>query len=94
MAMKLVKPKVKNVHWGIALLAAIVLDLLDFAGVGLIPGIGDVFDLIAIAILFKLIGPLALIGFAELIPVAVTDALPIFTVIVILAWLFKDKKVM
>lgn len=90
--MQLVKAKVQNTHFGIALLVGIVSDLLDAAGVGLVPGIGDVFDLITMGILYKLLGPIALLGAVELLPVAVTDALPMFTITVILAWLYKGRK--
>ena len=90
MALKLVKPKVKNTHWGLALLVAIVLDVLDWAVIGSIPIYGDVFDLIGMGILFRLLGPLGLIGAIELVPVV--DVLPMFTISVILAWLYADSK--
>jgi|GEM_PF-3397847 len=89
--MTLVKPKVKNIHWGLALLVGLIFDIVDWLGVGLIPGVGDVFDLIAVGVLFKLVGPIALFGAVELLPVAVTDALPVFTVTVIVAWLYNGS---
>jgi hypothetical protein len=69
-------------RWRLALLIAIVLDVLDFAG-GFIPGFGDVLDIFGVIVLFTLIGLNSLIGLAELIPMV--DFLPLNIVAVISA---------
>ena len=86
--MQLVTAK-KNTHFGLAFLVAIVMDALDWAVIGSIPGYGDIFDLIAIGVLYKLIGPVALFGAVEFIPLE--DPVPTYTIIVIVAWLYKGS---
>lgn len=64
------KPKMgANTKFVVALATATVFDVLDVFGVGEIPVVCDVADLIAMALLFPLIGTYALIAAVDLVPV-------------------------
>lgn len=86
--LQLVKKKIGGMSWGIAAVVALVADMLDYAIIGAIPIYGDIFDVIVIGILYKLIGPIAMFGIIELIPVA-GDFVPTYLIIVVVAWLYK-----
>jgi hypothetical protein len=73
-----------NARFYLALFIAILLDLFDFLIVGLIPGLGDIADIIGIAVLFPLIGPASLLGVFEFIPI-IGDLSPTFVVAVLLS---------
>ncbi|MEM1949381.1 MAG: hypothetical protein QXY50_02815 [Candidatus Caldarchaeum sp.] len=55
----------------------VLLDLLDWIGVGLIPLLADIADLVGVAYFYRLLGPAALAGLLELVPLL--DTLPTFT---------------
>jgi len=73
-----------NSKFVIALAIAFVLDLADWLIVGLIPIAGDLADVAGILILLPLIGPMALLGIVEFIPV-LGDLSPSFLVAVFLS---------
>lgn len=87
MALQLVR---KKPQFGYAIIAALIFDVLDYAVIGAIPVYGDVADLVATGILYKFIGAAAIVGLVELIPFA-GDFIPTYTLIVILAWLYKGS---
>ena len=62
--------KLKN--RGLVYGAAIVLDGIDYVGVGFVTILGDVIDIISIPIMYKLLGNnlLAVLGAVELVPLA------------------------
>ncbi len=64
-------------HWAILLGIAVVSDLIDYAGIGAVPGIGDILDLLTVGILFPYVGIESGIGLIELVPGA--DFLPTYT---------------
>jgi len=64
----------------IALIIAIISDLLDYFGAGL-PIVGDIVDLITVALLYPLIGKASLPGFLEFIPGV--DIFPTYTLLAI-----------
>ena len=66
-----------------ALAIALFSDGVDLVLVGLIPGIGDVLDLLTIALLYRFLGLYTLGGLAELIPVV--DIFPTYTALVLAA---------
>ena len=70
---------------------ALIMDALDYllAPLFLLPGYGDIFDAIGIAILFKFVGPVALAGAFEFIPIE--DPMPTYTLIVLAAFAYKLK---
>ena len=82
-----------NWKFWIALFIAVLLDLADWGIVGLIPFLGDIFDIIGIALLFPFIGVYALLGAVEFIPI-LGDLAPSFTVAVILSRTGILKKMM
>jgi len=82
-----------NWKFWIALFIAVLLDLADWGIVGLIPILGDVFDIIGIAILFPFIGVYSLLGVVEFIPI-LGDLTPSFTIAVILSRTNILKKMM
>jgi len=53
---------------------------MDFLIVGLIPGLGEVFDIVPAVYFYRVLGPVGLTGLVELIPIGVVDILPIWTV--------------
>tara|TARA_Y100000310_G_C20317145_1_gene638967 strand:+ start:192 stop:446 length:255 start_codon:yes stop_codon:yes gene_type:complete len=62
-------------------------DFMDFILMGLIPGIGDIIDIGVMVInwsVFKL-GPVTLLSSVELLPVGVTDLMPVHTATVFAA---------
>jgi len=77
-----------NNFW-FALVVALVLDAVDYV-VGWIPIFGDVLDVFGVVILYKLIGPVAVLGIAELVPAL--DFLPIFTGAVVISKLMRKKQ--
>lgn len=78
--------------FGLSLFIALALDIGDFllAPIFMIPILGDVVDILGIMILTFLVGPTALLGVLELVPI-IGDALPCFTAAVVLSRLFGKK---
>ncbi len=72
--------------WVYAYAVALLSDLLDYAVFFIfdIPIIGDIFDLVAVALLAPVIGKYALIGLFELVPV-IGDLAPSHTIAVAMA---------
>lgn len=66
--------------------ASIVADILDFAVIGQVPGIGHLLDVPVFILHFLAGGPKALLTLLELIPFV--GSLPIFSY---LAWRYKSK---
>ncbi len=77
---------IKN-FW-VALIIALVLDAIDYV-VGWIPILGDALDVFGIVVLYMMIGPIAILGAAELIPAL--DFLPIFTGTVVLSKIMRRE---
>lgn len=71
------------------ILIGFLFDLPDFLGFGLIPGLGDVFDLIGVAYFYSIIGKESLLGLIEIFLAA--DVIPTFTLLGIYAT-FQDKR--
>ena len=63
-------------------------DVIDFLGLGLIPIVGDVLDVVAALYFYKFVGIVGLTGLIELIPLA--DILPTWTMLGTYA-AFKEK---
>jgi len=76
----------ENMRWPYAFTVAAIADVLDFVLIHLfgLPIVGDLGDLITMALLFPAIGKYALIGAAEFVPV-IGDLLPMHTASVIAA---------
>jgi hypothetical protein len=89
--LQLINKKIPQLYWIIALLVALGADGIDYALIGAIPLYGDIFDIIVMGILFRLIGYIALAGIIELIPVG-GDFVPTYALIVIIAWLYTGSK--
>lgn len=74
--------------WGIAIVAAVGNDIIDYTGAGMIPLAGDVIDIISTAALYPVAGPMIdLLTLSELIPGI--DALPVHTAALVAAYLWK-----
>ncbi|MEM4301545.1 MAG: hypothetical protein QXQ70_03125 [Candidatus Caldarchaeum sp.] len=73
-----------------AILVGGVLDILDWLGAGMVPVIGDVIDLVGIAYFWRLLGPMALVGLIELVPVL--DIAPTWTALGFLAYMRGEMK--
>lgn len=69
--------------------AGLLLDVFDWLLVGAVPVLGDVVDLIGIAYFWKHLGPMALVGLLELVPLL--DGLPTFTALGVLTYLREDR---
>lgn len=76
----------ENLKWIYAYLVAVIADLCDYILFFIfdIPVLGDIIDLITVALLAPAIGKYALLGLFELVPIA-GDLVPSFTIAVILA---------
>lgn len=78
---KKLRPFILNVI--LALMIAVPMDIMDYIAVLYsIPALLQVSDVLAVVVLFKLLGPIALLGFADLLPVL--GLWPTWTTIVIL----------
>jgi len=73
----------------LALVIAGFFDILDYLVVGAIPLAGDILDALAIILLFPLIGPYALIGAVEFVPIL--DLLP-SNIASVVAWKLTQQK--
>ena len=78
------------VNWLYAFLVAGISDAIDFIG-GFIPIIGDGIDILTTFLLYRIIGFNAFIGVGELLPIVVSDLLPLHTGSVMIAYLRNRK---
>ena len=78
-----------NKNFWVAFIVALVLDGLDYVG-GWLPIVGDVLDVFGVIVLYKLIGPVAVLGIAELVPAL--DFLPVFTGTVVISKLMEKRR--
>ena len=67
----------------------VAFDAIDFLGIGLIPIVGDVIDVVAALYFYKFVGLVGLTGLVELIPLV--DILPTWTALGIYAAI-KEKR--
>ena len=67
----------------------VAFDVIDFLGIGLIPILGDVVDVIGALYFYRFVGVLGLAGLVEIIPLF--DILPTFTALGIYAAI-KEKR--
>ena len=72
-------------EWVFLFVLSALLDVLDYLAVGLVPVAGDVIDIMGTAVLFYLMGPLGLVGLAELMPLF--DVVPTYLALTALAYL-------
>lgn len=72
-----------NVRFLLALGIAVIADIADIIFLAWLPIVGDILDVMALALLFLLIGKAAVIGLVELVPFA--DFLPMHSVAVIMS---------
>lgn len=80
-----------DLRWKASFGLALLNDILDLAGIGAIPVIGDIFDLITSALLWKTLGTsYTLPTLIEFIPGA--DFLPIYTATVSLAYYRREYR--
>lgn len=78
-------------HWKIAYAAALFNDLLDIAGIGSIPIIGDIIDLATSTVFWKILGRnYTLPTLLEFIPGV--DILPIYTATATYAYLQREEQ--
>ena len=75
-------------HW-LHITVGFALDVIDFLGIGLIPILGDVVDVIGALYFYRFVGVLSLAGLVEIIPLF--DILPTFTALGIYAAI-KEKR--
>jgi len=68
----------------------LLLDSVDWLGFGAIPVIGDIIDLVGVAYFWRVLGPIALAGLIELIPVA--DILPTYTALGVYAYMRGGRR--
>jgi len=59
------------------IIVGLLLDIFDWLGMGLIPVLADIVDLIGVAYFYRVLGPVSLAGLIELVPML--DTLPTFT---------------
>ncbi|MEM1944083.1 MAG: hypothetical protein QXJ55_08105 [Candidatus Caldarchaeum sp.] len=71
------------------IVAGVLLDLFDWLLIGSVPVLGDAVDLIGVAYFWRQLGPAALAGLLELVPLL--DGLPTFTALGVLTYLREDR---
>jgi len=74
-----------QLEWIFLFVVSALLDVFDYVGVGLLPVVGDVVDIMGACLLFYLMGPVGLASLVELIPFL--DVVPTYLAITLLAYL-------